>query len=40
LKAAVVHVNYKWVFAGLIAVHILGVVVHQVTKGDALSRMG
>lgn len=38
--AAVVHVNYKWVFAGLIAVHILGVVVHQVTKGDALSRMG
>lgn len=38
--AAVVHVNYKWVFLGLIAVHIAGVLMHQVTKGDVLSRMG
>ena len=38
--AAVVHVNFKWVFAGLIAVHILGVVAHQVTQGHVLSRMG
>ncbi len=38
--AAVVHVNFKWVFVGLIGVHIVGVLGYQVTKGDVLSRMG
>ncbi len=34
------HVNFKWVFAALVLIHIVGVFSYQATKGDVLSRMG